>query len=308
MERNPLRIVIRDLAGKIISADAVGRPMKFPARRLLRFPPNAPRRALFRARRQSRILRSPRTGLHVSGTPTSVLRNRPTRSTRAFPFFSPSTALTVTEFFSTTPGAPGLTSASRRATRYSFGAEGGPLDYYFLYGPSPETGRRRLRLSHRNAAAASAVGSWFPAVALQLHSRIADSRSRQPSSHRQNSLRRGLPRHRLPVQESPLHRRSQNFPQFSGPGFRSAQTAFPSSQHHRPAHRACRPTRATAPLRLRRSRKPVREKSRWLRVRRHRLARPRSVSGFHPRSNSRVVGRPLSRIRAEMASPDSGTT
>jgi alpha-glucosidase len=31
VERNPLRLVVRDLAGNIVSADAVGRPTKFDA-------------------------------------------------------------------------------------------------------------------------------------------------------------------------------------------------------------------------------------------------------------------------------------
>ena len=52
-------------------------------------------------------------------------------------------------------------------------SEGGPLDYYFIYGPTPKQVVEELRLPDGHAAVASAMGIWLPAVALQLYSGIA---------------------------------------------------------------------------------------------------------------------------------------
>ena len=51
---------------------------------------------------------------------------------------------------------------------YSFGAVNGPLDYYILYGPTPQGSRRALRLAHRDATAAAPLDARLPAVPLHL--------------------------------------------------------------------------------------------------------------------------------------------
>ena len=57
----------------------------------------------------------------------------------------------------------------------AFGSEGGPLDYYFLYGPTPKQVVEGYAYLTGTAAAPSALGVRIPAVALQLHSRIASA-------------------------------------------------------------------------------------------------------------------------------------
>ena len=43
---------------------------------------------------------------------------------------------------------------------YSFGSEGGPLDYYILYGPEPKSVRQELGLAGRNHARCRRSGRW----------------------------------------------------------------------------------------------------------------------------------------------------
>src|SRR5437879_5663854 len=116
VERDPLRIVIRDLEGNVISADAVGRPTKFQAggfRCSSRWRmPNTT--SAWATRQDSSTAGNKRTRC---GTLTSGRKNRSTRCTRPSPFFLRLTARAAMEFFSTTPGAPGSISASRRAMR-----------------------------------------------------------------------------------------------------------------------------------------------------------------------------------------------
>ena len=54
---------------------------------------------------------------------------------------------------------------------YSFGSEGGPLDFYILYGPDPKAVVEDLGVADGTNAAAAALVARLPAVALQLLSR-----------------------------------------------------------------------------------------------------------------------------------------
>ena len=215
VERNPLRLVVRDLAGNIICADALGRPTEF---RLGGFSVSKemPRDEHF-------FGLGDKTGSFDRRSQAYTLWNTDHRyrgidsipSTRAFLSSSPSAADAAMASFSTTPGAPGSTSASSSRDAYSFGAEGGPLNYYLIYGPTPKQVVEGYILPHRHAAASSAVVARFPAVSLQLHARIPATGGRQSPARRQDSLRRALSRHRLPVPQPSVHRRSGHLSRIS---------------------------------------------------------------------------------------------
>ncbi len=88
---------------------------------------------------------------------------------------------------------------------YSFGSENGPLDYYIVYGPEPESSRRILGLAHRQNPSPAALVARLPAVALQLLPRNRSPPHRQPPSLRAHPHGRALAGHRLSVEESTLY-------------------------------------------------------------------------------------------------------
>ena len=73
---------------------------------------------------------------------------------------------------------------------YSFGSEGGPLDYYILYGPEPKAVVRILGLAGGQDAAAPAVVAGIPAIPLQLLPRGRSAAHRQPAPQRTHPRRR----------------------------------------------------------------------------------------------------------------------
>ena len=88
---------------------------------------------------------------------------------------------------------------------YSFGSEGGPLDYYILYGPEPKTVVQSWAWLVGKTPLPPVVVARLPAVALQLLSRIRGSPYRGPPAERTHSRRRDLAGYRLPVEESALY-------------------------------------------------------------------------------------------------------
>jgi alpha-glucosidase len=137
VERNPLRIVMRDLAGKIISADAIGRPMKFQLGgfSVSRQMPGdehyfglGDKAGSLDRREQAFTLWNTDVGPQESTDPLykSIPFFLAINGTHSYGIFLDNTWRTWFDFGKQTRDA------------YSFGAEGGPLDYYFLYGPSPK--------------------------------------------------------------------------------------------------------------------------------------------------------------------------
>ena len=104
------------------------------------------------------------------------------------------------------------------AQEYSFGSQGGPVDYYFLYGPEPRAGDGRLRLADRPCSVATALVLRLPAVALHLHAGVPAARRRRTPAPRQDPRRRPLARHRLSEGQHALHRRSRPLSQVPGDG------------------------------------------------------------------------------------------
>jgi alpha-glucosidase len=137
VERNPLRIVIRDLAGNVISADAVGRPIEFAVGGFSiskQMPADehyfglGDKAGSFDRREQAYTLWNTDVAPQESTDPLykSIPFFLAINNTRSYGIFLDNTWRTWFDFGKQTRDA------------ISFGAEGGPLDYYVLYGPTPK--------------------------------------------------------------------------------------------------------------------------------------------------------------------------
>ena len=137
VERNPLRVVMRDLAGNIISADASGRPIKFQPGGFSiskQMPGDehyfglGDKTGAFDRREQAYTLWNTDVGPQESVDPLykSVPFFLGINGSRSYGIFLDNTWRTWFDF------------GKQARDAYSFGAEGGALDYYFFYGPTPK--------------------------------------------------------------------------------------------------------------------------------------------------------------------------
>ncbi|HXJ88094.1 MAG TPA: TIM-barrel domain-containing protein [Candidatus Binatia bacterium] len=137
VERDPLRIVIRDLEGNVIAADLAGRPAKFQAGgfSVYKQMPAAEhyfglgdKTGAFDRREQAYTLWNTDVGPQESVDPLykSIPFFLAINGTRSYGIFLDNTWRTWFDF------------GKQVRDAYAFGAEGGPLDYYFIYGPSPK--------------------------------------------------------------------------------------------------------------------------------------------------------------------------
>ena len=137
VERNPLRLVMRDRAGNIICADAVGRPAKFQLGGFSvykQMPEDehyfglGDKAGTFDRRNQAYTLWNTDIGPQESVDP--IYKSIPfflgIRGTRSYGIFLDNTWRTWFDF------------GKQARDAIAFGAEGGPLDYYFIYGPTPK--------------------------------------------------------------------------------------------------------------------------------------------------------------------------
>lgn len=137
VERKPLRIIIRDLAGNIICSDAVGRPVTFQSGGFSlskQMPAEehyfglGDKAGSFDRRNQAYSLWNTDVAPQESTDPLykSIPFFLGINGTKSYGIFLDNTWRTWFDF------------GKQARDSYSFGAEGGPLDYYFLYGPSPK--------------------------------------------------------------------------------------------------------------------------------------------------------------------------
>src|ERR1700728_2181294 len=137
IERNPLRLVIRDLAGNVISADAVERPIQFQRGGFSvwkQMPADehyfglGDKAGSFDRRSQAYTLWNTDIGPQESVDPLykSIPFFLAINGTRSYGVFLDNTWRTWFDF------------GKQARDAYCFGAEGGPLDYYVLYGPTPK--------------------------------------------------------------------------------------------------------------------------------------------------------------------------
>lgn len=137
VERNPLRLVVRDLAGKIICADAVGLPTQFSRGGFTvskempddeHFYGLGDKAGTFDRKNQAYTMWNRDFGISEAGDllyksiPFFLAMN----SDRSYGIFLDNTWRTWFDF------------GKRERNAYSFGAEGGPLNYYVIYGHTPK--------------------------------------------------------------------------------------------------------------------------------------------------------------------------
>jgi alpha-glucosidase len=136
VERSPMRLVVRDLAGNIISTDALGRPTTFadggftvykdmPADE--HFFGLGDKTGTFDRRNQAYTLWNTDVGPQEAVDPLykSIPFFLAIGRSRAYGIFLDNTWRTWFDF------------GKQARDAYAFGAEGGPLDYYLIYGPDP---------------------------------------------------------------------------------------------------------------------------------------------------------------------------
>jgi len=137
VENNPARIVIQDLSGNVISADSVGRPVTFRSggfsvhKAMLggeHFFGLGDKTGGFDRGGQAYTLWNTDVGPQESVDPLykSIPFFLAIHETRSYGIFLDNTWRTWFDFGKSARDA------------YAFGSEGGPLDYYFIYGPSPK--------------------------------------------------------------------------------------------------------------------------------------------------------------------------
>jgi alpha-glucosidase len=137
VERNPLRLVVRDLAGTIISTDAVGRPVRFelggfsiqktmPADE--HYYGLGDKAGSFDRRNQAFTLWNTDVAPQESIDPLY----------KAIPFFLGISGTRSYGLFLDNTWRTWFDFGKQARDAYSFGSEGGPLDYYFIYGPTPK--------------------------------------------------------------------------------------------------------------------------------------------------------------------------
>ena len=137
IEKDPLRIVISDRSGNVISSDAVGRPVRFQAGGFTVYKqmPSSEhyfglgdKTGQFDRREQAYTLWNTDIGPQESIDP--IYKSIPfflaINGTRSYGIFLDNTWRTWFDF------------GKQARDTIAFGAEGGPLDYYFIYGPAPK--------------------------------------------------------------------------------------------------------------------------------------------------------------------------
>jgi alpha-glucosidase len=134
-ERTPLRIVVRDLAGNIICADALGRPTEFSLGGFTvskemptdeRFYGLGDKTGSFNRRNQAYTLWNTDHGIEESLDPIY----------KSIPFFLAISGGRSYGLFLDNTWRTWFDFGKQSRDSYSFGAEGGPLNYYLIYGPT----------------------------------------------------------------------------------------------------------------------------------------------------------------------------
>ena len=137
IERGPLRLVIRDLSGNVISADAVGRPVKFQLGGFSLYKEMLGGEHYFGL--------GDKTGQFDRGGQSYTLWNTdvgPQESVdplyKSIPFYLAVSGTHSYGLFLDNTWRTWFDFGKQARDVLAFGAEGGPIDYYFIYGPSPK--------------------------------------------------------------------------------------------------------------------------------------------------------------------------
>ncbi len=137
VERNPLRLVVRDLAGHVLCADAIGRPTNFKLGGFSvykqmpddeQFYGLGDKTGLFNRRGQAYTLWNTDVAPQEATDPLY----------KSIPFFLAISGGRSYGLFLDNTWRTWFDFGKQARDAYAFGSEGGPLDYYFIYGPTPK--------------------------------------------------------------------------------------------------------------------------------------------------------------------------
>ena len=137
IERNPLRMTIRDLEGNVLSSDAIGRPTTFQSGgfSIYKQMPSAEhyfglgdKTGTFDRREQAYTLWNTDVGPQESVDPLY----------KSIPFFLAINGARSHGIFLDNTWRTWFDFGKQVRDVLAFGAEGGSLDYYFIYGPTPK--------------------------------------------------------------------------------------------------------------------------------------------------------------------------
>ncbi len=276
VERNPLRMVIRDLAGNVISADAIGRPTEFqrggfsihkamPADE--HYFGLGDKAGTFDRRNQAYTLWNTDIGTQESIDP--IYKSIPfflaIGGGRSYGLFLDNTWRTWFDF------------GKQSRDSYSFGAEGGPLDYYMLCGSTPKQvveGYAYLTGTH------PLPPLWTLGFQQSRYSYTPESQIREIAGRlRADKIPSDVVYLDIDYQDRnrPFTVNSQTFPNFPG-----LVSDLRKQNFHlvliTDLHIARIPNQGYAPYDSGKAGEPLRQESRWQRIRGHRVAGPGRLS------------------------------
>ena len=291
VERNPLRLVIRDLAGNVISADAPGRPVRFQLGGFTvskQMPGGehyfglGDKAGSFDRRNQAYTLWNTDIGPQESIDPLY----------KAIPFFLGINGTRSYGLFLDNTWRTWFDFGKQARDAIMFGSDGGPLDYYFLYGPTP----KQVVESYAYLTGTPPLPPlWALGFQQSRYSYTPESQVRDVAKRlRADAIPSDVLYLDIDYQykNRPFTVDPKTFPDFPGlvSDLRKDHFHTVTITDLHIAHVA---NQGYSPLRHGRSGQPLREESRWHRLRRHRLARSRGLSRLHARPDPRVVGQPL---------------
>ncbi|MDE3106323.1 MAG: DUF5110 domain-containing protein [Acidobacteriota bacterium] len=137
VERDPLRIVVRDLQGNVLSADAPGRPSRFEHGGFTVYKQMAEGQHFFGLGDKTGNFDRYKQAYTLWNTDTGV-QDWSDPIYKSIPFFLTTTAGRSSGLFLDNTWRTWFDFGKQARDAYAFGAEGGPLDYYFIAGPTPK--------------------------------------------------------------------------------------------------------------------------------------------------------------------------
>ena len=144
IERSPLRLIISDLAGHVLSEDATGRPVEFHGKRDAQGGEFRIWKALpedehfFGLGDKTGPLDRRGEAFYNWNTDAFGFQESTDPIYKTIPFFIGESAGTYYGIFLDNTWRSQFDFGKSLRDAYSFGSDGGPLDYYFVYGPDPK--------------------------------------------------------------------------------------------------------------------------------------------------------------------------
>ena len=138
IERNPLRLIVSDLQGNVINADAAGHATSFRQGSFQVWKELRPDEHFFGLGDKTGPLDRRGQAFSMWNTDAYGFQESTDPIYKTIPFFLSVRAGVSYGIFLDNTWRSSFDFGRAERSAYSFGAEAGPLDYYFLYGPEPK--------------------------------------------------------------------------------------------------------------------------------------------------------------------------